>query len=311
MRYRTSHIPRVFRIKQSVGLCGKNDPQDIKILQHQIIDAGYSFITGRTLRPTGMCDADTTEAIRWYQRLLNMSPSGLINVTDIWFMQALEAIANYSWRNVHTSGPLTVGDGQLTFDAEGVDYITAVVPFKQQRYPFFSRILHWPGTGLSGVTLGRGYDMGSRSAGEILAMLRHAGIEEYKAQICAKAAGLRNREAQRFVEFYGPFVGEITHRQQVNLFIITWQQNTAYGKGVYDRRIQKLRLEHAVSWDNIDKRIRDVFLDTIYKGNVNAGKMIDIMAQGGTKKEIIDFIKNDPALRSDQRRTVIRSRYLE
>ncbi|EMA4137731.1 hypothetical protein BS412_02380 [Cronobacter turicensis] len=311
MRQRTSHSPRIFRIKQSVGLCGKNDPQDIKILQRQIIGAGYSFITGRPLRPTGMCDADTVEAIRWYQRLLNMSSSGLINATDIWFMQALEAVADYSSGKVHTTGPLTVGAGQLTFDAEGVDYITAVAPFKQQHYPFFSRILHWPGTGLSGVTLGRGFDMGSRSAGEILAMLRYAGIEEYKAQICAKAAGLKNREAQRFVEFYGPFVGEITHQQQVNLFTLIWLQNTTYGKGVYERRVQKSPLNQPVSWDNLDKRIRDVFLDTIYKGNVNAGKMIDIMAQGGTNKEITDFIKNDPALRSDQRRTVIRVRYLE
>ncbi|EOV9674982.1 hypothetical protein ACN5L5_003569 [Cronobacter turicensis] len=52
-------------------------------------------------------------------------------------------------------------------------------------------------------------------------------------------------------------------------------------------------------------------MDTIYKGNVSAGKMIDIMAQGGTNKEITDFIKNDPALKTDQRRTVIRVRYLE
>ncbi|MFP2488055.1 lysozyme family protein [Enterobacter ludwigii] len=46
---------------------------------------------------------------------------------------------------------LKVDKGQVTFDAEGND-ITG------NRY--FSRRIHWPGNDLSGVTLGRGYDMG-------------------------------------------------------------------------------------------------------------------------------------------------------
>ena len=64
--------------------------------------------------------------------------------------------------------------------------------------PYFSRVLHWPG-GVSGVTLGRGYDMGSRSVGSILSTLRQAGLEEYKCVLCSKAAGFKG--ARHFTLF--------------------------------------------------------------------------------------------------------------
>ena len=51
--------------------------------------------------------------------------------------------------------------------------------------------------------------MGSRSSGEIMATLRQAGIEEYKAVICSKAAHLKGRQAGQFVKVYGSLVGEM------------------------------------------------------------------------------------------------------
>ena len=47
----------------------------------------------------------------------------------------------------------TVPFGQITFDAEG----------QEQRGKYFSRSPHVPGPA-SGITIGRGYDLGSRSA---------------------------------------------------------------------------------------------------------------------------------------------------
>jgi hypothetical protein len=38
-------------------------------------------------------------------------------------------------------------------------------------------------------------------------MLRQAGIKEYKAQLCALASHLSGREADIFIEVYGPLVG--------------------------------------------------------------------------------------------------------
>ncbi|WLI78207.1 peptidoglycan-binding protein [Kosakonia sp. H02] len=166
------HQPRVFRLSSTVGECGFNDPGDVKALQIQIKNAGYSQGTGRIINTDGQCIADTLEAIRWFQRLVGMPASGLVYPTDMWFMEALENATSMRWRERHTGGPLQVQEGQLTFDYEGVDYITAVEPFRQPaRMPWFSRILHHPSSD-SGVTLGRGYDMKKRSAGSILYMLR-------------------------------------------------------------------------------------------------------------------------------------------
>lgn len=183
--------PRVYRLKDSVGNCGTNNPEDVKKIQVMIMGAGYQLSTGRTVRADGVCGSETKQAIIWYQRLLILSPSGLVQPADSFFIQAIENAYTPGWRPQHRSGALWVNEGQVTFDSEGIDYITAVEPFRQHRYPSFSRILHWPPKLSSGVTLGRGYDMGSRSRGEIFATLRQAGIEEYKAVICSKASHLK------------------------------------------------------------------------------------------------------------------------
>ncbi|ELQ6151112.1 peptidoglycan-binding protein [Cronobacter turicensis] len=303
--------PRVFRLTGSVGFCGTNNPDEVKILQKLIADAGYSQTTGRYITVNGRCDLQTQEAIYWYQRLLNMKPSGLIHPVDYWFMHALHEATTPRWRPRHVAGPLIVRQGQTTFDSEGVDYITAVAPFRQPKHLLqFSRILHHP-TVESGVTLRRGFDMKKRSAGEILATLRHADIEEYKAVICSKAAYLTGREAETFVQFYGPLVGEITHQQQIRLFEIAYQEKVIYAKGVYDRHARHLNIPNALPWSRIDTVIRDTFIDTIFQGNVTAKEMVTIIAKGGSRNEIITYLRNDVSSRRDAQRTQIRIRNLQ
>ncbi|EOI5759202.1 peptidoglycan-binding protein [Cronobacter turicensis] len=303
--------PRVFRLTGSVGFCGTNNPDEVKTLQKLIADAGYSQTTGRYITVNGRCDLQTQEAIYWYQRLLNMKPSGLIHPIDYWFMHALHEATTPRWRPRHVAGPLIVRQGQTTFDSEGVDYITAVAPFRQPKHLLqFSRILHHP-TVESGVTLGRGFDMKKRSAGEILATLRHADIEEYKAVICSKAAYLTGREAEKFVQFYGPLVGEITHQQQIRLFEIAYQEQVIYAKGVYDRHVRRLNIPNALPWSRIDTMIRDTFIDTIFQGNSTAEEMVSIIASGGGRDKIIDYLRSSPSARFSPRRTEIRIRNLQ
>jgi hypothetical protein len=308
MRHNRSHTPHFLHLSSSVGVCGTNNPDEVKTIQRLIDNAGYHLATGRTLPVNGRCDTATTEAIRWYQRLLNMSPSGLIQSTDTWFIKALSEATSPHWRPRNISGPLKVHEGQITFDAEGTDYITAVAPFRQSNYPYFSRILHWPQQGNSGVTLGRGYDMGGRNVGEIYSTLRQAGLEEYKAVICSKAAHLKNRLANQFVKVYGPLVGEITHHQQVRLFEIAYQEKRNYGKGVYSRNTR--HVSDALLWSELDQKIRDVFIDTLYQGNNTASKMVEIMASGNNRHNIIKYIE-DNLMPFDPRRNQSRIRYLK
>ena len=85
------------------------------------------------------------------------------------------------------SPALVVGFGQGTFDAEG----------SEQPGPYFSRTIHWPG-GASGVTIGRGYDMGSRTQAQVVRELISAGMDTCDAQRLSQAAGLRGQGAQLF-----------------------------------------------------------------------------------------------------------------
>ncbi|WP_279022959.1 peptidoglycan-binding protein [Gibbsiella quercinecans] len=294
MLNRHHHTPRIFRLTSSVGTCGTNTPDEVKAVQQLIDNAGYQLATGQTLAINGRCDKTTTEAIRWYQRLLNMSPNGLIQPTDTWFIQALNEANAPHWRPKHSGGPLRVQQGQITFDAEGVDYITAVAPFRQKRYPNFSRILQWPPTNSSGVTLGRGYDMGNRSSGEIFTTLRQAGIEEYKAAICSKAAHLKGRQAEQFVKVYGPLVGEITHEQQIRLFELAYQVKLNEARNLYGRISHTI--PDAPAWEQLDQKIRDVIIDIFYQGVHNARALFQAAIEG--KNALIAHIRNTPTYMS-------------
>lgn len=283
-------LPRVFRLTDSVGTCGTNNPDDVKLLQKMIIHAGYNDISKHAVRANGRCDKETEYAILWLQRLQNMSPSGLLHPMETWFFKMFSNAITPGWRPQHTVGPLHVREGQITFDAEGEDYITAVAPFRQpQRMPNFSRILHWPGKA-SGVTLGRGYDMKHRSAGQIQVEMRSAGIEEYKAIICSKAAHLYGREAAIFVRDYGPLVGEITHFQQVRLFEAIYPDYLKLAEYYYKTYTSgQVIIINATPWININKKIKDVFVDIAFQGVDNIKTLTACVAKNN-KSKLIEFI---------------------
>ena len=106
-----SHGPMILhsdRLFSSVGTCGTNAPAEVKKLQQMVSGAGYRQATGRMLKVDGQCGQGTIEAIRWYQRLLNMSPSGLVTPVDTFFMQALSNAISPHWRPRNNTGPLLV-----------------------------------------------------------------------------------------------------------------------------------------------------------------------------------------------------------
>ncbi|MEH5010265.1 peptidoglycan-binding protein [Phytobacter diazotrophicus] len=276
-------------VSGSVGTSGMNNPNDVKALQKMIIDAGYNHIRGNNIRSTGKYDPETEAAIVWYQRLLNMSPSGLIHPVETMFFSMFAQSISPGWRPRHVAGPLNVKEGQITFDAEGKDYITAVEPFRQPKHiRQFSRILHWP-EGDSGVTIGRGYDMKKRSAGRILTEMRQSGIEEYRAIICSKAAGLYGRNAFKFVKDYGPLVGEITHIQQIQLFDISYSEKREYAKFFYKQT--SLDIGNDILWEQLDLKIRDVIVDIFFQGVHDVTGLIKSAIKG--RIELINYIKAD------------------
>ncbi|WP_414713917.1 hypothetical protein [Scandinavium sp.] len=152
------------------------------------------------------------------------------------------------------------------------------------------RVLHWPGNRQSGVTLGRGYDMGRRHSGDIVSTLKQAGIEEYKAIICSKAAFLKGNDAEQFVKVYGPLVGEITHQQQKRLFEISYREKSQYAQRLYATN------QLSPPWMILDRKVQDVVVDIIYQGFHHIDALF--RAAAGGKRELAAFIMSDSGLMS-------------
>ncbi|GLR07610.1 hypothetical protein GCM10007905_03290 [Mixta theicola] len=117
--------------------------------------------------------------------------------------------------------------------------------------------------------------------------------------ICSRATGLSGRAAQQFVTVFGPMVGEITHRQQIQLFEIAWHTKINYARGIYLRH--SADITQRLSWELIDGKIKDIFVDTIYQGNKNAGAMAKLIAQGSNREKIIQHLKDNNYYQMDAR----------
>ena len=186
-----------------------------------------------------------------------------------------------------TSGATTllkVKKGQVTFDAEGNDIESS---------PYFSRVVHWPGNNLSGVTIGRGYDMGNRTKVLVNQDMIKAGVPIATAKELADGAGLFGANAKAFVDKHKKTIGKITHAQQVKLFDDIYPDYEATAKNNYDKWTQtdKTRVE----WSKLDPAIRDILVDFVYQGFTKGpGPMKSGMHNN--YDEMIKYIKNTPAL---------------
>jgi uncharacterized protein (TIGR02594 family) len=156
--------------------------------------------------------------------------------------------------------PLKVSEGQVTFDAEG-----------QDSGHYFSRVCHWPG-GNSGVTIGRGYDLGSRTAKGVAADLTAAGITGGQATTLSTGAGLKGDAAGKWVKDNKAKVGEITHDQQKALFALVYAElkqsvvDISEKKGTKDKPGAKT-VYGDVDFDTLHPAIMEMLVDLRYRGD--------------------------------------------
>lgn len=178
-----------------------------------------------------------------------------------------------------------VKKGQVTFDAEGNDVKIS---------PFFSRIIHWPGNALSGVTIGRGYDMGNRTKVAVNQDMIKAGIPAKTAKVLAEGAGLKGAKAKEFVDKYKKTNGEITHAQQIKLFDNIYPTYETRAKNNYDRwtAAEKNRVE----WSRLHQAIRDVLVDFVYQGFTKGGNPMK-SGMNNDFDEMIKYINTTAAIK--------------
>ena len=159
-----------------------------------------------------------------------------------------------------SSPMLTVSFGQSTFDAEGLE-----APGR-----FFSRALHWPG-GASGVTIGRGYDMGGRTRNQIERELASAGLDSLSSAFLSRAAGLRGQAAADF------FRREKEGAPVLSLDV----QNALYERVTVPETVRDIQRifskpdtvsEYgAVSWSDLPRTVQELVFDLRYRGDYTPG----------------------------------------
>ena len=145
--------------------------------------------------------------------------------------------------------------GQLTFDAEGLE----------KRGPFFSRKAHVP-SDTSGVTLGRGYDMKTKSAEKIEQELISSGIDPELAKRFGAATGLSGDGGRQFIRDQGLDSVEITPAQQKALFQISYSELEQDVVRLCNKP-DVVETYGATDWDNLEPRIRDVVVDLRFRGD--------------------------------------------
>lgn len=151
---------------------------------------------------------------------------------------------------------LSVPHGQFTFDVEGND-----IPGHRH----FSRVVHWPG-GASGITIGRGYDLGQRTnpAKDLVG----AGIGEPLLSWLLNAIGLTGDKAQAYYSRAPSVVRThmITRKQQYELFINIYE----FMRGEVfriSRQVRNVEEFGELKWELVDPRIQNIMIDLFYRGD--------------------------------------------
>jgi len=144
--------------------------------------------------------------------------------------------------------------GRLTFESEGAE-----------GGPYHSRILHVP-TDVSGLTVGRGYDMKLKDQSKIKKDLIAAGVDSKVAEILAQAAGLSGQDAKTFITTHHLEKFEITEATQVSLFGVTYKEEEAETKRLCTKADVVAKYGNC-NWAKLSPAIKQVLVDLKFRGD--------------------------------------------
>ncbi len=155
---------------------------------------------------------------------------------------------------VETNPGLIVAAGQVTFDAEGNDNPDSI---------YYSRVAHKP-PGISGVTIGRGYDLGHRGSRDIIEKeLTDAGID---LDAFSGAIGLQGNEAQSWLNANKDQLPELTYDQQKKLFEYTYSSMEATVKRICNKS-DVVAKYGGTDFDTLNNAILQIVVDMTFRGD--------------------------------------------
>jgi len=119
---------------------------------------------------------------------------------------------------------------------------------------------HWPG-GVSGVTIGPGYDMGHRSAASIVTDLRAAGLPQASIDKLSRSAGMTGTRARDWVNAHADEVVSLTRPQSMALFTHVYP--------VYVGRTRDIIRSWGGNWDAYPQKMKEVLVDLTFRGDLS------------------------------------------
>lgn len=159
--------------------------------------------------------------------------------------------------NIH--GNLTPAQpGWFTFNNEGTSD-------PESRY--FSRKAHWPG-GASGVTIGRGYDLGHKLPEQIMADLEFAGIPRVDREKFVAAAGITGTKARAYL--LANELPVISEAAELKLF----ERSYSAVQREVQRIVNKDDVESEygkTDWDSLNPVLREMLIDLHFRGDYTPG----------------------------------------
>lgn len=193
--------------------------------------------------------------------------------------------APFQMQEDEAADPLAVEQGQLTFDAEGND---------DPNSPYFTRVIHYPPVGDSGVTLGRGYDFGNRTEDETRGHLTAAGFATDKITLLLGAVGKKGEQAAEYVRTNKDKVGVITHDQQRILFEIVYGELSADVVRLSSKD-DVVEIYGATDFDTLHPAIMEVVVDLRYRGDYKPStrRWIQTTIAANDLQGMADIMAND------------------
>ncbi|WP_053405222.1 D-alanyl-D-alanine carboxypeptidase family protein [Persicobacter sp. CCB-QB2] len=128
---------------------------------------------------------------------------------------------------------------------------------------YFSRKAHWPGK-KSGVTIGRGYDLGHRGTSTLIENeFKQAGIaiSPWKSAI-----GLRGLGAKNWLEGNAAKLPIISHPQQNALFQLAFAEKKSDAKRMATKADVTAKYG-ATDWEKLNPMIKEMLFDLTYRGD--------------------------------------------
>ncbi|WP_299494363.1 hypothetical protein [uncultured Shewanella sp.] len=260
-----------------------------------------------TLDPANALDKQTNDAL-WDLKVQPQTELDTNNIVE----PNVEAIVNFPselklkpvYLALHTGEDdemdlkwLKVPYGQLTFDSEGNDVTDHHLFTRTPHIPHNSKGIVFDN---SGITIGRGLDLGKRTASEIESLFNQAAIhaKPISPALLTWLKGAANKRRQVGYEYWKTLDAnvpkaeqEITRKMQHHLFNVVYAnymtdtKRITIKQSVCDAYLNGKKID----WDALPQNVREILIDLTYRGDYTG---IDD-PRGNTRKVVLPAVYQD------------------